>query len=39
VKKFSTLNALMLFKIDGKKVYLEVINPDTFEIIEKVCIK
>jgi len=39
VKKFSTLNALMLFKIDGKKVYLEVINPDTFELIEKVCIK
>jgi len=39
VKKFSTLNALMLFKIDGKKVYLEVVNPDTFELIEKVCIK
>ncbi len=39
VKTFSTLNALMLFKIDGKKVYLEVVNPDTFELIEKVCIR
>ncbi len=39
VKKFSTLNALMLFKVDGKKIYLEVINPDTFEEIEKICIK
>ena len=39
VKIFSTLNALMLFKIDGKKIFLEVVNPDTFELIEKVCIK
>ena len=39
VKTFSPLNALMLFTIDGKKVYLEVINPDTFELIEKICIR
>jgi len=39
VKVFSTLNALMLFTIDGDKVFLEVVNPDTFELIEKVCIK
>jgi len=36
VKKFSTLHALTLFKIKGQKVEIEVINPDTFEIIEKV---
>ena len=39
VKKFSALNALMLFTVDGEKVYLEVVNPDTFELIEKVCLK
>ncbi len=36
VKKFSTLHALMLFTVDGQKIDLEVINPDTFEVIEKV---
>ena len=39
VKKFSTLHALMLFTVDGQKVDLEVINPDTFEVIEKVNLK
>jgi len=36
VKKFSTLHALMLFSVDGQRIDMEVINPDTFEIIEKV---
>jgi hypothetical protein len=36
VKKFSTLHALMLFTVNGQKIDLEVINPDTFEVIEKV---
>ncbi len=36
VKAFSTQYALCLFHIDGRKVTLEVINPDTLEIIEKV---
>ncbi len=36
VKIFSPLNALMLITVDGKHVHLEVINPDTFEEIEKV---
>ena len=36
VKKFSTLHALMLFNVDGQHINMEVINPDTFEIIEKV---
>lgn len=39
VKIFSTLNALMIFTVDGEKIFLEVINPDTFELIEKICIK
>ena len=36
VEKFSTQYALMLFKIDGKKVTLRVVNPDTLEEIEEV---
>ena len=36
VKKFSTLHALMLFTVSGQHIDMEVINPDTFEIIEKV---
>ena len=36
VEKFSTQYALMLFDIDGKKVSLRVINPDTLEEIETV---
>jgi 3',5'-cyclic AMP phosphodiesterase CpdA len=39
VEKFSTQYALMLFKIDGKKVSLRVINPDTLEEIEEVVLK
>jgi len=39
VEKFSTQYALMLFDIDGEKVSLRVINPDTFEEIETVKLK
>lgn len=36
VEMFSTQYALMLFDIDGDKVSLRVINPDTFDVIEEV---
>ncbi len=36
VKKFSTLHALMLFNVAGQHIDMDVINPDTFEVIEKV---
>ncbi len=36
VKKFSTLHALMLFHVDGQHIKMEVINPDTYEVIENV---
>ena len=36
VNKFSALYAVVLFNIEGKKVEIEVVNPDTFELIEKV---
>jgi len=36
VEMFSTQYALMLFDVDGKKVSLRVINPDTFDVIEEV---
>ncbi len=36
VKKFSTLHALMLFNVEGQHIDMEVINPDTFEVIENV---
>jgi hypothetical protein len=36
VEKFSTQYALMLFEIDGKKVSLRVVNPDTLEEIEEI---
>ena len=39
VQIFSPLNALMLLTIDGPKVHLEVINPDTFEKIEELDLK
>ena len=39
VKKFSTLYALMLFNINSQHIYLEVINPETFEEIEKIQLK
>ena len=39
VEKFSTQYALMLFDIDGEKVSLRVINPETFEEIETVDLK
>jgi hypothetical protein len=36
VKKYTTEHALMLFDVQGKKVILRVVNPDTFENIEEV---
>ncbi len=39
VEKFSTQYALMLFKVDGKKISLEVVNPDTMEKVEEVTLK
>ncbi|MCF6342282.1 MAG: hypothetical protein L3J31_05695, partial [Bacteroidales bacterium] len=39
VEMFSTQYALMLFKIEGKKVLLRVVNPDTLEEIEEVVLK
>ncbi|RLD91222.1 MAG: hypothetical protein DRJ09_01690 [Bacteroidetes bacterium] len=39
VEKFSTQYALMLFTIEGTKVKLSVVNPDTMEKIEDVILK
>ncbi len=39
VEKFSTQYALMLFDIDGERVSLRVINPDTLEEIETIDLK
>ena len=39
VKKFSTLYALMLFKVESQHIDLEVINPETYEEIEKIRLK
>ena len=39
VEKFSTQYALMLFYVDGNKITLKVINPDTLEDIEEVILK
>jgi len=36
VKRFSTQNALVLIYVDGKKVKIEVLNPDTLDLIDKV---
>ena len=36
VEKFSTQYALMLFFVDGNKIHLKVINPDTLELIEDI---
>lgn len=36
VEKFSTLYALIFFHIDGDKISIEVLNPDTLEEIESV---
>ncbi len=39
VQKFSTLYALMLFQVQSQHIDLEVINPETFEEIEKIRLK
>jgi hypothetical protein len=35
LKKFSTQNAVIFFHIDGKSIEVEVINPDTMELIDR----
>ncbi len=35
VKRFSTQNALVLIYVDGKKVKIEVLNPDTLDLIDR----
>jgi hypothetical protein len=35
LQKFSTQNAVVFFHIDGKRVSIEVINPDTLEVIDQ----
>ncbi len=35
VLKFSTQNAVVFFRVDGNRVLVEVINPDTLELIDK----
>jgi hypothetical protein len=39
VKTFSTQNAVVFFHISGQNIRMEVVNPDTLTIIEKVKIK
>ncbi len=39
LKNFTTENAVVFFHINGKGVRLEVINPDTLNIVEKVILK
>ncbi|MCF8331477.1 MAG: metallophosphoesterase [Bacteroidales bacterium] len=34
VKIFSTQNAFILFRIEGRKIDAEVVNPETFQVIE-----
>ncbi len=39
VKGFTTRNALVLISVDGRKVIMKVINPDTLEIIDTAILK
>jgi len=39
VHRFSTQNALVLIHVKGKKVNIEVLNPDTLELIDKAVLK
>ena len=39
VQGFTTRNALVLVKIEGKKVSIRVINPDTLELIDEAVLK
>ncbi len=39
VQGFTTQNALVLIHVDGKKVSIEVINPDTLELIDEAVIR
>ena len=39
VQGFTTQNALVLIQVDGKKVDLKVINPDTLELIDEAILR
>ena len=39
VEGFTTRNALVLFRIEGKKVSMKVINPDTLELIDEAVLR
>ena len=39
VKGFSTQNALCLFRVEGKRVRLEVVNPETLEVIDRAALR
>jgi hypothetical protein len=39
VQGFTTQNALVLIHVDGKKVSIEVINPDTLELIDEAVLR
>jgi hypothetical protein len=39
VQGFTTQNALVLIHVDGKKVTMEVINPDTLELIDEAVLR
>ncbi len=39
VEGFSTQNALCLFHVEGRHVRLEVINPETLEVIDRVALR
>ncbi len=39
VNKFSTQNALILISVEGKKVSMKVINPDTFELLDEAVLR
>ncbi len=39
LKGFSTQNALCLFRVDGPRVRLEVVNPDTLEVIDRAILR
>jgi hypothetical protein len=39
VKGFSTQNALCLFHVEGPRVRLEVINPETLEVLDQAVLR
>ena len=39
VRGFTTQNALVIIHVDGNRVSMEVLNPDTLELIDKAVLK